>query len=130
MGLYLPTTLGEWIAWIPVLLTLCWGLLAMAMPRLALRMARLQVNENHPDAISEARSTLGGTFAGFALICLMFHPQPLLYMAFGTAFAFVVIGRIISFVFDRSLSKFNVALTIGEALAAIGPLAYVMGYVA
>jgi len=61
---------------------------------------------------------------------LMFHPQPLLYMAFGAAFAFVVIGRIISFVFDRSFTKTNIALTIGEALAALGPLAYVLGYVA
>lgn len=128
--IYMPQSMGEWLAWMAVFVTFLWGIFAMCMPRLALRLARLQPSEGHPDAISEARSTLGGSFAGFALICLMFHPQPLLYLAFGAAFAFVVIGRILSFIFDRSWSGTNVLLTVGEAVAALAALAYALGWIA
>ncbi|MEL6751101.1 MAG: DUF4345 family protein [Pseudomonadota bacterium] len=121
----MPETFGETMAWLTALASTLIGLTIMIAPSLLMRFVGL--TSIRSSGISEVRSVVGGLFTGLGLACLMLSPQPLLYFALGLAFAAITVGRIISFVADRSLSPFTIGATVMEGLSAFFPLAYVFG---
>ena len=67
--------------------------------------------------VSEIRGAFGGSWVGIALGAILFA-QPLIYLALGLGFAVMVIGRLISFITDKSLNGQTVAATVIEATGA------------
>ncbi len=126
--LYFPTTLGEWLAYAVAVITVLFGLLLFFLPRLSLRILHLQTHPDRPDAIAEARGTMAGFYLGCGLGCILLA-QPLFYLLLGASWAFTALGRLTAIVFDRAASPFNLVSVVIEAVLALLPLAYVLGWV-
>jgi len=125
-----PLSQGEWLAWSVAVVTVLFGLLLLFAPHVSLKIMRLQTTEKHPEAVAEARATMSGFYLGTGLICILFTPQPFLYMALGFSWLFTAFGRIISMLSDRGNTLYNwVSLVVELALAAL-PLAFVFEFVA
>jgi hypothetical protein len=124
-----PQSPGEWLAWASALVTLLFGLLCFFTPRLSLRILRLRTADGVPEAVSESRATMAGFYLGTAIVAILFN-QPFIWLVLGAGWAFTAIGRLVSIVFDRGNTAFNWISIIIEALLAIAPLAYALGYVA
>jgi Domain of unknown function (DUF4345) len=127
LTIYWPQTLGEQMGFIVAALTALIGLAAFLMPRLMLRLVRLQPVE--PDAVAEGRAGFGGMLLALGLGAILLA-QPLVTLVLGGAWAMAAAGRAVSFVVDRSLSKPNAAAFLFETLMAAGALAGVLGWVA
>ncbi len=116
-----PQTTGETFAFIVALLTMLVGLTLMAIPR---RFGRLLgFLDLNRAGVSEIRGAFGGSWTGIALGAILFA-QPLIYLALGVGFLFMVAGRLISFLSDKSLNGQTVAATLIEAAGAFFLLAY------
>jgi len=124
-----PQSPGEWLAWASALVTLLFGLSCFFTPRLSLRILRLRTADGVPEAVSESRATMAGFYLGTAIVAILFN-QPFIWLVLGAGWAFTAIGRLVSIVFDRGNTAFNWISIIIEALLAIAPLAYALGYVA
>lgn len=123
-----PMSQGEWWAWSSAAVTVLFGLLLLFVPRISLRLLRLQPAENKPEAVAEARATMSGFYLGLGLCCILLA-QPLLYMALGFSWAFTAFGRLISMLSDRGNTLYNwVWLLVALILAAL-PLAFAFGFV-
>ncbi len=112
-----PYSTGEWLAWLTALVTLGIGLALMIIPRRFIYVLGLVPREDSPNGVSEVRGAVGGMWAGIALACLLLA-QPLVYLALGLAFFTAVIGRVVSFVADKSFNLHCVAATVFEGVAA------------
>lgn len=124
-----PMSQGEWLAWSSAVVTVLFGLLLLFVPRISLRLLRLQPIEARPEAVAEARSTMAGFYLGLGLCCILLA-QPLLYMALGFSWAFTAFGRMISMLSDGGNKLYNwVWLVVALVLAAL-PLAFAFGLVA
>jgi hypothetical protein len=123
-----PFTQGEWLAWSSAAVTVLFGLIMLFLPRIGLRILRLQTAPDHPEATSEARATMSGFYLGLGLCCILLA-QPLLYMALGFSWLFTVFGRVVSMLSDRGNTLYNwISLVIELVLAAL-PLAFSLGFV-
>jgi uncharacterized membrane protein HdeD (DUF308 family) len=123
-----PFTQGEWLAWSSAAVTILFGLIMLFMPRIGLRILRLQTVPEHPEATSEARATMSGFYLGLGLCCILLA-QPLLYMALGFSWLFTAFGRAVSMLSDRGNTLYNwISLVIELVLAAL-PLAFSLGFV-
>jgi len=124
-----PMSQGEWLAWVCAVVTVLFGLMFMFLPRISLRVLRLQPMESKPEAVAEARATMSGFYLGLGLCCILLA-QPMLYMALGFSWLFTAFGRVISMLSDHGNKPYNwVWLLVALALAAL-PLAFVFGFVA
>ncbi len=126
--MYWPATTGEWLAFAVAAITLVFGLLLLVLPRLSLKIVRMQTAPSHPDAIAEARGTMSGFYLASAVSCLLLA-QPFLYLVLGLGWAFTAFGRLVSILVDRAGSRFNWLSLLFEAAMAALPLAFVFGYV-
>jgi uncharacterized membrane protein HdeD (DUF308 family) len=123
-----PFTQGEWLAWSSAAVTVLFGLIMLFLPRIGLRILRLQTTPEHPEATSEARATMSGFYLGLGLCCILLA-QPLLYMALGFSWLFTAFGRVVSMLSDRGNTLYNwISLVIELVLAAL-PLAFSLGFV-
>ncbi len=123
-----PWTQGEWLAWSSAAVTILFGLILFAAPKLSLRLLRLQTAPDHPEALSEARGTMAGFYLGLGLTCILFA-QPMLYIALGASWALTAFGRLVSMMSDRGNTAYNwVSLALEIVLAAL-PLAFASGIV-
>ena len=123
-----PFTQGEWLAWSSAVVTVLLGLIMLFLPRIGLRILRLQTTPEHPEATSEARATMSGFYLGLGLCCILLA-QPLLYMALGFSWLFTAFGRVVSMLSDRGNTLYNwISLVIELVLAAL-PLAFSLGFV-
>lgn len=125
----MPLSTGEWLAWLTALATILIGLVLMFAPRFMMNWLGLAAKEGTANGVSEVRGPFGGMWIGFGLAAILLA-QPLIYLALGLAFAFAVVGRLVSFVMDRTFNIHCVTATIFEALSAFFPLAYALGYIA
>ncbi len=125
---YWPATTGEWLAFAVALITVGFGLLLFIMPRLSLRILRLQTMPDHPDAVAEGRGTMAGFYLASGLCCLVLA-QPFLYLLLGLGWAFTALGRLLSILVDRAGSRFNGISLLIETVLAVLPLAYVFGFI-
>jgi cytochrome c biogenesis protein CcdA len=124
-----PMSQGEWLGWSSAAVTVLFGLVFMFGPRLALRVLRLQTVDSHPEAVSEARSTMSGFYLGLGLCCLLLGNQPFLYMALGFSWAFTAFGRIVSMMSDRGNTVYNWLWLVLDILLAAMPLVFVFGFI-
>jgi Domain of unknown function (DUF4345) len=121
-----PTTNGEWLAWSSAVITVLFGLLMFFAPRITLRILRLQTTETHPEALSEARATMGGFYLGAGL-CALLLAQPLVYMTLGACWLFTAFGRMVSMMSDSGNTIYNWASLILELALATLPLVFALG---
>ncbi len=119
-----PDFWPERLAWIVALLTLLTGVAAMVIPRSMMSLFGLTTVEGTNNGVSEVRAIIGGFFIGTGLACLLMA-QPFTYFALGVAFFFAFIGRLVSFVFDRTFNLHCCAALVIEGLAAYFPLQFV-----
>lgn len=125
--IYWPQTLGESLGFGVAVLTALFGLLAFVAPRMAFQMARLEAKV--PDAIAEGRASFGGVFLALGLSGIALA-QPSVYMTLGFVWGLTALGRIVSVIFDRSFSTYNLAATLFELGLAAAALAWPLGYIA
>ena len=123
-----PMSNGEWMAWGSAAVTLFFGLVMLFLPRLGMRILRLQTLPDHPEAVAEGRATMAGFYLGVGACCILLA-QPLLYLALGFSWLFTAFGRLISMLSDRGGTLYNwISIVIELALAAL-PLAFALGFV-
>lgn len=120
---YWPSSTGELLAFSSAAVTLIFGLMLLVIPRRSLNVLRLQTAPAHPEAVSEARGTMAGFYLGSALSAMLLA-QPLIYLVLGAGWAFTAFGRLVSIVFDRGFTTYNLVSVLIEAALAAAPLLY------
>jgi hypothetical protein len=126
ISIYWPQTLGEMLGFGVAGFTALLGLLAFIAPRLAFNIARIEARV--PDAIAEGRASFGGVFLALGIGTLLLG-QPLVTLVLGGVWAMMAIGRVVSMIFDRAFSPYNVAATVLEAALGAAALAGPLGYI-
>lgn len=129
MAFYLPLSQGEWLAWSVAVITLFFGLLLMFAPSVSLKILRLSAPDHRAQALSTIRATVAGPYIGLGVACLLFA-QPFLWMALGCVWGFVLFGRLISIMSDKTNTFYNWIAVIVEALMAAGALLFAFGFIA
>jgi Domain of unknown function (DUF4345) len=127
ISIYWPQTLGEGLGFGVAVFTALVGLLAFVAPRIGFAISRLEAKV--PDAIAEGRASFGGVFLALGLGTLLLA-QPLVTMVLGGVWAMTAVGRVVSMIFDRAVSPYNIAATVLEAVLAAAALAGPLGYIA
>ena len=123
-----PMTQGEWLAWSSAAVTILFGLIMLFLPRIGLRILRLQPVPNHPEAVAEARATMAGFYLGVGISCIVMA-QIWLYLALGLSWLFTAFGRIVSMLSDGANTPYNwISVIIELALAAMA-LGYGLGLI-
>jgi dipeptide/tripeptide permease len=125
--IYWPQTLGESLGFGVAVLTALLGLLAFVAPRMAFQIARLEAKV--PDAIAEGRASFGGVFLALGLGTILLS-QPLVTLVLGGVWAMIALGRLVSMVFDGSVSRYNIAGMLFELVLAAAALAGPLNYIA
>ena len=124
-----PMTQGEWLAWSSAAVTILFGLIMLFLPRIGLRILRLQPVPSHPEAVSEARATMAGFYLGVGISCIVMA-QIWLYLALGLSWLFTAFGRMVSMLSDGANTPYNwISVIIELALAAMA-LGYGLGLIA
>lgn len=124
-----PYSTGEWLAWSSAAICVVLGLVILIVPKFFMKFTGLSGAVDRPSGVSEIRGPLGGTLMGLGIAAILLA-QPLVYAALGIALAGMVLGRLISMVFDGARCVKVLVLTLFEAVLAFMPLAYVFGLVA
>jgi uncharacterized membrane protein HdeD (DUF308 family) len=123
-----PTSNGEWLAWSSAAVTILFGLIMLFLPKIGLRILRLQTAPEHPEALAEARATMSGFYLGLGICCILLA-QPLLYLALGFSWLFTAFGRIVSMLSDRGNTPYNWISVVVELVLAGLALAFSLGFV-
>jgi hypothetical protein len=123
-----PTSNGEWLAWSSAAVTILFGLIMLFLPKIGLRILRLQTSPEHPEALAEARGTMSGFYLGLGICCILLA-QPWLYIALGFSWLFTAFGRIVSMLSDRGNTLYNWISVVIELVLAGLPLAFSLGFV-
>jgi len=113
---YAPQSMFEWVLYLTAALTLSLGLVALLIPKLALKILRLESRMRYPFGTGEPRGTLAGFYTSLGLTTLL-TPQPLDFVALmlGAAWLLTGAGRVLSMVVDRCFTPYNIAGTVFEA---------------
>lgn len=128
MEFYFPTELGEQLAFGAAVLSSLIGLLVMFAPMITFRLFGLQVTGERRDGLVLIRSSLGGLYLGLGVSALLLA-QPMVYLAFGAAFALAVFGALLSILSDGGATLRNLLLMVVHVVLAAFPLMYVFGLV-
>ncbi|MBY4608935.1 DUF4345 domain-containing protein [Rhizobium sp. 9T] len=121
-----PTEFGEQLAFGAAAFTAFAGFVIMFAPGLAMRVFGLAPRGERPEGFSEVRS-MGGFYLGLGLGAIVLA-QPLIYTAFGAAFAMAAFARIVSILSDKGSTYLNYLLLVVQAIIAALPLLYVFGF--
>ncbi|WP_296020390.1 DUF4345 domain-containing protein [uncultured Agrobacterium sp.] len=128
MEFYFPTELGEQLAFAAAVLSSLIGLLVMFAPMITFRLFGLQVTGERRDGLVLIRSSLAGLYLGLGVSALLLA-QPMVYLAFGAAFALAVFGALLSILSDGGATLRNLLLMVVHVVLAAFPLMYVFGLV-
>ncbi len=128
MEFYFPTELGEQLAFGAAVLSSLIGLLVMFAPMITFRLFGLQVTGERRDGLVLIRSSLAGFYLGLGVSALLLA-QPMVYLAFGAAFALAVFGALLSILSDGGATLRNLLLMVVHVVLAAFPLMYVFGLV-
>ncbi len=125
-----PQTNGEWLAWLSAFYLIITGLSKFFFPRWWLRYFDMRITPDNPQMMAWMRGPMGGGNIGFGSAVMILHPQPLLYLALGSMFLFMAIGRLASLVIDKGYNLKNWGILVIEAMMGFLPLAYAFGLIA
>ena len=119
----LPIRFQDWILFLIAVLTLLLGLISFFLPTAALKILRLRPIDNVKSAAGESRNLLAGFNIALGGSYLVF-PQAFVFLGLILSFAWALtgFGRLISIIFDRGLTLYNVAGLVFEL--AVGFLAF------
>ena len=120
-----PEDWSERLAFLTAVITMLLGLGLMLAPRLAGGLIGLASISGTNNGLSEIRGPFGGMWLGLGLACIILA-QPFTYFALGLAFLGAVLGRLISFVFDRTFNAYCLIATVIELLGAYFPLKFAL----
>ena len=95
MEFYFPTELGEQLAFFAAVVSSLIGLVVMFAPMITFRLFGLQVASERRDGLVLIRSCLAGFYLGLGASALLLA-QPMVYLAFGGAFALASFGALLS----------------------------------
>ncbi|MEO0329333.1 MAG: DUF4345 family protein [Pseudomonadota bacterium] len=125
----LPGNTREWFLSLLALLMFGLGLIALFIPGLALRIMFLEPRKNTPFARGEPRGTLAGLYMAIGGTYLL-QPQPIDFTALvlGAAWLFTGIGRLVSIIFDRGWTVYNVVAFVFEAGVGLIAIGFVLGW--
>lgn len=129
MEFVLPETNADWLPFIAGAVTMLVGLVGLFAPRALLRLLKLQPLPVRPEAVAEARSTIGGFYIGTGLMTVLQFSQPFIQIMIGGAWALAAFGRLVSILSDRGGTVFNVAVLVLQLALAAMPLASAFGLV-
>lgn len=133
MEFYLPSSTGEWLAWLSAAVTAFLGLIMLFAPGLTMKLLRLQSVNGRPEGYASIRATLAGFYLGMGAGALIFA-QPFLWVVLGACWGFALFGRFVSMLSDKEArftsNLYNVVAAVLELLLAAGPLLYAFGFVA
>ena len=121
-----PMEFGEQPAFGAAAFTAIAGFVIMFAPGHAMRIFGLAPSGERREGFSEVRST-GGFYLGFGLGSVVLA-QPLIYTAFGAAFAMAAFARIVSILSDKGSTYLNYLLLVVQTVIAALPLLYVFGF--
>ena len=127
--LYFPQSCGEWLAWL-----VAWGFVFIGIfyffwPKVAMRMFWTYPQQESASLLAAVRGNMGGVPLGIGIGYLLFA-QPLLAVALFLAAFFALVGRLASFIIDKSFSGFNVIALSIEIVFSIASFVYAFGFVA
>lgn len=128
MEFYFPTELGEQLAFFAAVVSSLIGLMVMFAPMITFRLFGLQVAGERRDGLVLIRSCLAGFYLGLGASALLLA-QPMVYLAFGGAFALASFGALLSILSDGGATIRNSLLLVVHAALAALPLMYVFGLV-
>lgn len=125
-----PETIEVWVVSLIAFFTMCLGLIALFLPKLALKILNLRPKSEYAYAIGESRGILAGFYISLGAAPLIFDVT-FIYWLFlsiilGAAWLFTGIGRLVSIVVDKGLSRYNFAGLIFEI--GVGGLTFAMIY--
>ncbi|OLY46793.1 protein of unknown function (DUF4345) [Bartonella apis] len=127
--LYFPQSCGEWLAWL-----VAWGFVFIGIfyffwPKVAMRMFWTYPQQESASLLAAVRGNMGGIPLGIGIGYLLFA-QPFLAVALFLAAFFALVGRLASFIIDKSFSGFNVIALSIEIVFSIASFVYAFGFVA
>ena len=128
MAFYFPTEPGEQLAFAAALLSCLIGIILLFAPALTLKLFALQTVADRRDGLVLIRSSLAGFYLGLGASALLLA-QPMVYLAFGGAFALSVFGALLSILSDGGATLRNCLLLVVNLILAALPLSYVFGLV-
>ncbi|MFN6985226.1 MAG: phage infection protein [Rhizobium oryzihabitans] len=128
MEFYFPAEFGEQLAFGAAAISAVIGLFFMFAPGMTLRALGLQPAGERRDGYTLVRSSLAGFYLGLGAAALLLA-QPMVYLAFGAAFALSVFGGILSILSDGGATMRNCLLMVVHFLLAALSLSYVFGLV-
>ena len=121
-----PTSNGEWLAWSSAAVTILFGLIMLFLPKIGLRLLRLQAFADDPEALAEARGTMSSFYLGsIAASCSRSRGSTRL----GFSWLFTAFGRAVSMLSDRGNTLYNWISIVIELVLAGLPLAFSLGFV-
>jgi len=120
-----PEDWSERMAFFVAAITVLIGLAAMVMPKRIGQFMGLAQLAGSRHGLSEIRGPIGGMWVGVGLACLLLG-QPFSYFVLGLGYAFAVVGRFISMVFDRAWTPYCLIATVVELLATYFPLRFAL----
>lgn len=129
MEFTLPQTNADWLPFVAAAVTVLIGLFGLFLPKTMLRALKLQPVPVRPEAVAEARSTIGGFYIGTGLMTLLLFDQPVVQLQLGGAWALAAFGRLVSILSDKGGTVFNVVLLLLQLALAAMPLASAFGLV-
>jgi hypothetical protein len=123
-----PMSQGEWLAWSSAGVTILFGLIMLFLPRIGLRILRLQPVPNHPEAVAEARATMAGFYLGVGISCIVMA-QIWLYLALGLSWLLTAFGRMVAMLSDGANTPYNWISVIIELVLSGMALGYGLGLI-
>lgn len=125
-----PTRFQDWILFLIAFLTLILGLISGFLPAFALKILRLQPKDNIKTAQGESRNLLAGFNISLGSSYLIF-PQAFVFIGLVLSLAWFLtgIGRLVSIVFDRGFTVYNVAGLLFELSVGIVGFSVIFGII-
>lgn len=115
-----PRGLFSWVLNGMAAVSLAFGLIALFLPKLALRILKLENRMRHPFGVGEPRGTLAGfNVALGGTVLLMPQPVDFVVLMLAAAWLFAAFGRLVSMLLDRGFTLHNGVTAVLEGGAGI-----------
>lgn len=123
----LPRNNGGLVTAIVAFVTTGIGILYFVLPHSALSFLDLEARINHPAAVGEMRGLPAGFYMGAGVTGLLV-PSVFTALVLGMCWMASAAGRIVSILFDRGFTRFNLLMLAFETCLGLLPVAYVFNY--